>query len=38
MGLKGLYSEILIALYNPLRPTAIQKLLEIIGRVRLYPS
>ena len=23
---------------NPLRPTAIQKLLEIIGRVRLYPS
>ena len=24
--------------YNPLRPTAIQKLLEIIGRVRLYPS
>ena len=24
--------------FNPLRPTAIQKLLEIIGRVRLYPS
>ena len=23
---------------NPLRPTAIQKLLEFIGRVRLYPS
>ena len=25
-------------LLNPLRPTAIQKLLEIIGRVRLYSS
>ena len=24
--------------FNPLRPTAIQKLLEIISRVRLYPS
>ena len=23
--------------HNPLRPTAIQKLLEMIGRVRLYP-
>ena len=39
--------EILLTLYfafnmsvfdiNPLRPTAIQKLLEMIGRVRLYP-
>ena len=41
---KGLYSEYCIvytasiALYNPLTPTVIQKLLEIIGRVRLCPS
>ena len=35
---KGLYSEYKIALYNPLTPTVIQKLLEIIGRVRLCPS
>ena len=27
-----------VTIFNPLRPTAIQKLLEIIGRVRLYPS
>ena len=27
----------LLNLFNPLRPTAIRKLLEIIGRVRLYP-
>ena len=38
IGVKGLYSEYKITLYNPLRPTAIQKLLEIIDRVRLYPS
>ena len=36
--LKGLYSDIKNALYNPLRTTAIQKLLEMIGRVRLCPS
>ena len=36
--LKGLYSEYKIALYNPLRTTVIQKLLEIIGIVRLCPS
>ena len=38
IGLKGLYSELKIALYNPLRLTAIQKLLEIIGRVCSYSS
>ena len=31
-------SDIKNALYNPLRPTAIQKLLEMIGRVRLCSS
>ena len=36
--LKGLYRVIKIALYNPLRTTAIQKLLEMIGRVRLCLS
>ena len=35
---KGLYRVIRIALYNPLTTTAIQKLLEMIGRVRLCPS
>ena len=38
IGVKGLYSDIKKALYNPLTPTAIQKLLEMIGRVRLCPS
>ena len=36
--LKGLYRVIKIALYNHLRTTAIRKLLEMIGRVRLCPS
>ena len=35
---RTLYRVIKIALYNPLTTTAIQKLLEIIGRVRLCPS
>ena len=30
--------HLVIYTHNPLRPTAIQKPLEIIGRVRLYPS
>ena len=32
IGLKGLLSMIDEALYNPLRPVAISKLLELIGR------
>ena len=28
---------LVLTIYHPLRPTAIRKLLEIIGRVRLYP-
>ena len=36
VGVKGLYSE--KKKNNPLTPTVIQKLLEIIGRVRLCPS
>ena len=37
-GLYTVYRVIKIALYNPLTTTAIQKLLEMIGRVRLCPS
>ena len=37
IGQKGLYSRIDEALYNPFRTIAIKKLLEMIGRVCLYP-